>query len=442
MNYGISPPLTSVAASGTYTIAAYESNGSASKALKIPRGTTGSNFYVELRRGIGFDAALASNGNVTNGVVIHLASTSDPNSSDLLDMTAGTASWTDPALTVGQSFTDATSGVTITLNAITASSASIGVALGGAPPPPPPPPPSCAHVAPSISLVPTQSSGVAAGSAFTFTLSLTNNDVSPCTSSTFNLTSTVPSGWAGVLGASSLAVAPGASTSTTLKVTSPTNAANGSYPVSVTAKNSADTTKSATASAVYVVNNPSNGSAGGTFADNFDRADSSSLGSSWTEITGNLVIAGNMLKSALGTTGNSIAVVSTLAGTTETAEADFISVDNNLGPRFGIILRYQDARNYYQIYRQTGGSSRLLISKIVNGFETILANAPTANPAKLLSFHIKARVTGSTLSLDFNGVNKVNATDSTFATGKVGILISGGTTTYQQQADNFSASVQ
>jgi hypothetical protein len=442
LNYGVSPPLTTVSSNGTYTIAPFETLGTASKALKIPRGTTGSNFYVELRRGLGFDASLGSNANISNGVVIHMASPSDPNSSDLLDMTAGTSSWSDPALTVGQTFTDATSGVSIVVNSVSATGATVAVTLSGTPPPPPPPPPACTHVAPVVSLLPSQTAGVAAGTAVNFTLSVTNKDVSPCTASVFALTSTAPSGWTGALTAASLSVDPGATASTTLKVTSPASGTNGSYPVSATAKNQADTTKSASASASYVLTNPITGLTGGTFADNFDRADSTSLGASWTEISGNLVVAGNMLKNALGTITPSLAVVSALNGPVETAEADFTSTDNNLGPRFGIVLRYQDARNYYLIHRRTGGSSLLVISRVVNGVETVLRSSSLANPAKGVAFHIKGRVTGTTLSLDFNGVNKINATDSTFSTGKVGITISNSSSTAQQKADNFATTVQ
>ena len=111
----------------------------------------------------------------------------------------------------------------------------------------------------------------------------------------------------------------------------------------------------------------------GTFSDDFNRADTTTIGAAWTVAAGKFVINGNMLKNA-PQAGNAMAVVSALSGATQTAGADFTSVDNNLGPRFGIVLRYQDPTNYYLAYRQTGGSSRLLISKFVNGVETILAS--------------------------------------------------------------------
>lgn len=134
LSYGSSPPITTVTSSGTYSIDAYETVGSAPKALKIAQGTTGSYFYVELRQGLGFDGALGSNANITSGVVVHLASPADPNSSDLLDMTPATASWTDPALHIGQSFSD--SGVTIVVNSLGSTNASVAVTLGPDSPPP------------------------------------------------------------------------------------------------------------------------------------------------------------------------------------------------------------------------------------------------------------------------------------------------------------------
>jgi hypothetical protein len=372
----------------------------------------------------------------------------DSNSSDLLDMTAGTTSWSDPALAAGQSFFDSSSGVTITVSSASASGAVVEVSFGGpaptptpSPSPTPTPPPSCKHVAPVVSMSPGQSAAVKAGTLVNFTVSVANKDASPCTSSTFTLTDSVPAGWTGTLSPASVSVAPGATGSVTLKATSPASTVNGSYNVSSTAKNSAATTMTGSGSATYVVSNPVSTS-GGTLSDDFDRADSSSLGSAWTATAGTIVIASDMAKTALGYNALSQAVVSALAGATQTVDVDFTSMDNNLGPKFGIVLRYKDASNYYLIQRATGGSSLLYISKVVNGVETALANVSISNPQKGVTFHMTGRVTGNTLSLDFGGVNKLNVTDSTFASGKVGFQIYNKNANVQQQADNFKATVQ
>ena len=183
------------------------------------------------------------------------------------------------------------------------------------------------------------------------------------------------------------------------------------------------------------------GPGAGTFSDDFNRPDSSSLGSSWQEIAGDLVIKDGALRNTLQN-GDHVAVVTTLSGATESAAADFTSVDNNLGPRFGVVLRYQDKRNYYLVYRQVGGSSRLVIARFVNGVQKILASASVSNPTRNVPFRLAGRVSETTLTLEFNGAVKVTATDSTFGAGRVGVLIGAGTSkTSQHLADNFTASV-
>jgi hypothetical protein len=47
--------------------------------------------------------------------------------------------------------------------------------------------------------------------------------------------------------------------------------------------------------------------------------------------------------------------------------ATFAMADKTGNPRFGVIVRYKDAGNYYACYWQTGVVSALRIAKIVNG---------------------------------------------------------------------------
>ena len=124
----------------------------------------------------------------------------------------------------------------------------------------------------------------------------------------------------------------------------------------------------------------------------------------------------------------------------QTVSADFASIDNNLGPRFGVILRYQDPQNYYRIYRMIGGSSLLRISKFVGGVETVLKSVSLANPARNVFFRLEGRANGQTLGLSLNGVDQGSVTDATFAAGAAGIVIrSGGGATPEHRADNFLA---
>jgi hypothetical protein len=141
LNSGASPPITTVETDGTYTLESYELAGWASKALKILKSTdptTGKRtwYYVQSRQAIGFDAGLAGNTNVLNGVLIHFGTESHGNSSYLVDMTPESGSsiyldWRDPALAVGQTFTDPEAGVTITAEWVTGTGAAVTVRFDG-----------------------------------------------------------------------------------------------------------------------------------------------------------------------------------------------------------------------------------------------------------------------------------------------------------------------
>jgi MG2 domain/Gametolysin peptidase M11 len=143
LNAGASPPITTVTASGAYTLEAYELAGSGPKALKILKSvdpTTGERtwYYVESRQAIGFDAGLATDSfllpsNILNGLLIRSGNYSQ--GSFLLDMTPASQSsyldWSDPALPVGQTFTDPAASVTVTADWVTATQASVTVQLAG-----------------------------------------------------------------------------------------------------------------------------------------------------------------------------------------------------------------------------------------------------------------------------------------------------------------------
>src|SRR5438093_514521 len=138
--------IATVGANAVYTLDPYEAPlGVNPKALKLPKSVdplTGRTtwYYVEARQAIGFDSFLSTNSNlingsnVLNGVVIHTGSDGDINSSNLLDMTPASSTWSqydwnDPALVVGQTFFDPGAGVTITLTSAGSTGAAVSVSL-------------------------------------------------------------------------------------------------------------------------------------------------------------------------------------------------------------------------------------------------------------------------------------------------------------------------
>lgn len=248
------PPITTVQANGTYTIDPYETNSANPKALKILKSTdptTGAKtwYYVEYRQPVGFDSVLSTVGNLTSGLVVHIGTDGNINSSDLLDMTPNSSTiepydMQDAALAVGASFSDSTAGVTITPSWINGTNAGVTVNFTQT---------ACTHTNPSVVLSTAQTASVNAGTAVTYTLAVTNNDSAGCASSTFNLKSVVPSGWTGSLGNSSLTLSPGSAQSTTLIVTSSTNVMAGNYTISGSATSSTSSSYTSSGSSTYSV---------------------------------------------------------------------------------------------------------------------------------------------------------------------------------------------
>jgi len=116
---------------------------------------------------------------------------------------------------------------------------------------PPTTPTTCTHAAPTLTLTgPT--TAVAAGTKNSYAVSVKNNDSSACSNTSFALARSVPSGWTGTLSAASVVLAPGASGSATLAVTSPTTA-TGSNAIGVGTSSTVGSVHTANASSTYSV---------------------------------------------------------------------------------------------------------------------------------------------------------------------------------------------
>jgi len=179
-----------------------------------------------------------------------------------------------------------------------------------------------------------------------------------------------------------------------------------------------------------------------TFVDDFNRADSTLLGNGWVEAAGDWNISGGQLHNG-ALAMDYLAIQPNVGGATQTVSADFASAGNSSAPNFGVVLRYQNPGSYYRIYRSTKGSSVLRISRFVNGTETVLKSVADAAPAAKTFFKMEGRVSGTTLTVSLDGVDRGSVSDSAYASGAVGIVIhSGGGSTPVHTADNFRAAVQ
>jgi hypothetical protein len=112
--------------------------------------------------------------------------------------------------------------------------------------------PVCTRNNPSVSISPSSQKG-AAGTTANYALSIINNDTSTCGASTFNLGTNIPKDLTGTLDNSAVSIAPGATGSATLKISSVASLPSGSYTLTLNASNAALSTSMGSATATYAV---------------------------------------------------------------------------------------------------------------------------------------------------------------------------------------------
>jgi hypothetical protein len=261
LNFGASPPIAVVEAEGTYQVAPAETDGTQPRALKVLKSVdpvTGNKtwYYLEYRQAIGFDSWISGDlylneVNVLNGVVLHLGTEYVGDSSLLLDMTPDSPSTYgdlyDPALMLGQTYSDPNSGLTISTDWTDGSTAGLSVSFAQ---------PGCVRANPTIDLFPSESQWVAAGTTVSYSGTMANNDSVNCSAAQFDLSASLPSGWEATFDEPTLTLAPGATVSTNLTITSPPTAGEGFYDVAVTTANSADPAYAGSAVVTYVIGAP------------------------------------------------------------------------------------------------------------------------------------------------------------------------------------------
>ena len=113
-------------------------------------------------------------------------------------------------------------------------------------------PPPCVTTAPVVTMSPAMQSGQA-GATLSYSIFVTNNDSADCGATTFALTSSLPSGWAGTVSPSTVTIQPGAAASATLSVTSAKTAAAGNYAIAVNLSDGVNAAHEATANGTYSV---------------------------------------------------------------------------------------------------------------------------------------------------------------------------------------------
>jgi len=221
-----------VQSSGTYSLQPFEMSPAGLQALKVQRGTGNPDWvWIEYRQLIGnYDSTLP---NVTlstqafSGALIHYEDSTTGIWTHLLDFTPGDGNWFNPALAAGQTWVDPYTNLSLSVQSATSSGLTVSVNYGTAP---------CAHANPSMTITPLDPS-IYPGNSASYAISVTNNDAAACTSSTFNLGSSQPSGWPTSFSPSVVTLSPGQSGSATMSKTGPLGTPPGTYAVDASAAN-------------------------------------------------------------------------------------------------------------------------------------------------------------------------------------------------------------
>lgn len=98
----------------------------------------------------------------------------------------------------------------------------------------------CVQSTPTVAISPSNPSAYA-GSTVNYTVSVTNTDSGGCSSSTFNLASTLPSAWATSFSQSAVTLAPAGTTSVTMTKTIPSGTIVATYAIDASATDAAAT---------------------------------------------------------------------------------------------------------------------------------------------------------------------------------------------------------
>jgi hypothetical protein len=208
---------TTVTSSGRYYLAPLAQDPAAlgmAQALKIYIPARGEYYYLSYRVKDGYDQNFW-NTTYPDKLNIHRARP-----------TAGNKSYFVRALAAGQSFSDASLGVTVTNvgQDIDPVMGYVAVQIDYA----------CVAKAPGVTVAPTGQA--TSGIAVTYTVSVSNQDAGGCGSATFSVAAAVPSGWTSSVSPASLELDAGASGTFAWTVTPSAHAADGSYALSATVR--------------------------------------------------------------------------------------------------------------------------------------------------------------------------------------------------------------
>ncbi|WP_428775557.1 Ig-like domain-containing protein [Vibrio sp.] len=228
--------IATLTSDGSARIAPLEVKSDSPKVLKILKNTDENGqsewYYIEYRKALGFDSALSINqAHELSGVRLREGKDNIRSSSYLLDPTPESSNldWLDITIYPGQSYIDEQYGVTITVTDSDDSGVTVAAAFNNGNTG------RCTTSAPKLAAMSGNASAIA-GEEVTLQYQITNNDSVDCSSDTFNLAGSVPSGWTVAMSDTQLTLAPGQTQSLELYTTVASSQTDGNYTVTANAQ--------------------------------------------------------------------------------------------------------------------------------------------------------------------------------------------------------------
>lgn len=159
---------------------------------------------------------------------------------------------------------------------------------------------------------------------------------------------------------------------------------------------------------------------GQTVTDNFNRADNSDLGASWTPVTDQLQIVGNAVQLFSGNDATERYSAVTWTANQSSEAKITAAATTSAGVGYGVSVRCSAAAN--TCYRVViNGDGEWEIGRVVAGAFTSMASGTTAYSAGAV---LKLSAIGSTITTTYNGSQLNSQSEGTITTGSPGLAYS------------------
>lgn len=183
-------------------------------------------------------------------------------------------------------------------------------------------------------------------------------------------------------------------------------------------------------------------------SDSFDRANSAialgtaDVGGTWAEPSGFWGILTNKAYIQTPSVDNHNNAVLNVGQSNVSVSADIILSSTNNRAAAGLRLRHQDDSNFIAVYlyKCTAVTNSILIVQAVGGSATYPGEFTSAGLANGSTYTLKVTLSGSTITVLLNGVQKLSTTfdNTNLTTGKYGIGAYVGSTDFDDGGSTFN----